>query len=32
MESLPNEPIPLTATANPIFCNMWTKTITAASV
>lgn len=32
MESLPNEPIPLTATANPIFCNMWTKTITAALV
>ena len=32
MESLPNEPIPLTAKANPIFCNMWTKTITAASV
>lgn len=32
MESLPNEPIPLTATAYPSFCNMWTKTITAASV
>lgn len=32
MESSPNEPIPLTATANPVFCNMWTKAITAASV
>ena len=30
MESSPNEPIPLTATAYPSFCNMWT--ITAASV